>query len=127
MKQIQEQEANGSYEVAYDCGNNTLKIVRVNVMGLGHRQSVLEIQRTGLDFLLENIEFENGLADTSHKVRRDSSSMFLVTDNPEDSEKKFLDELMTRYALEFRELFDSNERLRGYLESEFSQLRDYMK
>ncbi len=126
MVQIQERKAGQSYEVTYDCGDNILKIVRIKIKGpFGKPQSVLEIQRTGLEFRLENIEFEGGLAQTYRTIHRTGDEMVPFLDDP--GTKGVLDEIIPRYASEFREIFHLNSQLKGYLNSEFPQIEKKMR
>tara|TARA_Y100000034_G_scaffold136320_1_gene212177 strand:- start:2219 stop:2629 length:411 start_codon:yes stop_codon:yes gene_type:complete len=121
MVLLDERKIKNGYEVAYGCKDNVLKVVRVNSkkMFSKHRSS-LEIQKVGLDFHIESLEFEDGVVVTYHKAGLGHSSMLPY---PEDSRAN---ELLKEYATEFAEIFASNEKLQGYLPSDFTQLQEYL-
>ena len=123
MVLLDERNVKNGYEAAYGCKANVLKIVRVNSRKFytGHRSS-LEIQKVGLDFHVESLEFEGGIAHLHNKEGLGHSSNLPNLD-PESPRTK---ELLKEYATEFSEIFASNEKLQGYLPTDFTQLQEYL-
>ena len=123
MKIIDEREAKSIYEVAYECGDNLIKVVRVNSKKhFSKNRSALEIQKVGLDFHTESLEFEEGVVHTHYKQGLGHSSMIPDLDSKDERAKQLLEE----YAGIFNEVFANNEKLQGYLPSDFTQLQEYL-
>ena len=120
---LDQRNVKNGYEIVYGCKDNVLKVIRVNSRRIfgGHRSS-LEIQKVGLDFHVESLEFEGGMAHTYHNEGLGHSSALPNLD-PESAQTK---QLLKEYATEFSEFFASNEKLRGFLPTDFTQLQDYL-
>ena len=107
----------GSYSVAYSFPDKTIRVAKYrredNVL-----KALLEIQRTGLDFRVENLEFENGVV--SH--RDISSTSFTHFYDPRTIKPK-----LEVFALEFKKMFEDNVHLREALPLYFTAISNHLK
>jgi hypothetical protein len=115
------------YSVAYDVGDNFIKVVRVGegVLTANRNPHVgqLQIQRIGLDLSVETLEFEDGRTSCYDVTSQGSSSMLpFVSEKPETERP-----LLVNFGAEFKELFKMNEQLKLFLPIEFKPLVPYIQ
>ena len=134
---IDKQDTETHYSVSYDCGNHTVKVVRVGdpkifTSGSKKQMSQLEIQTYGLDFNIEALVFDSGKIDEHSTTMLTSSSRGIITDEEILSEKEKekqrerVKEYLGKFGREFSELFKLDEKLRLYLPTHFKDLEHYL-
>ena len=138
MRIREEEKASDSYAISYDCGgeedkDKIIKVVRIDLKrrladekGTGEAEppdffAELEIQRPGIDLHIERLCFYDGEARMYDKGHHGNYIPQYL-----DEDKKNLDRILTKFALEFGEIFMENNELQKRRMSHFRDLNAYL-
>ena len=108
---------NGKYAVAYSFPDGTTRVAKLLDEEDGIK-ALLEIQRSGIDLLVEEIKFAN-----------DGLTYRSITSHGDEKcyESTTIEAKLKRFAPEFEEIFKSNGHLRNALPTHFAGLSKYLK
>ena len=107
---------NWEYAVAYDSPDETIRVAGYSRED-GKLKAVLEIQKTGIDLLVEIIEFTNG-EPTFRKMSSHSCSQHF--------DNKTLEAKLAYFASKFKEIFESNVHLKKVLPDYFAAIASHI-
>ncbi len=126
VEKLQEKLRGDDYSYSYSINNNNVLIINFHKpVGIGSRYRLervgyLEIQKTGINFSLERLVFVGSHATSLHKQSR-----FKNKDINLNKEGKVRE--LTKYALKFKEIFNSSERMQSILIGYFKDLMKFMQ
>ncbi len=118
-------EQNSTYSVAYDFGSGIYRVVRVGEGVISKnplKTGRLQIQRAGIDFRVESLDFEEGKVESYEDLRMDNH---VILDGVVNQSR--LEGQLKRFAGEFKEIFQVDRDLKIYLPTHFTSLQKYLE